>query len=77
MSTQNKNITVSYDPDADVLSMAGSPNAKIDHAREMGNLVVHFSEHDEPVLVEVLEASRALRSEIGPLAKVVATSGEE
>jgi len=76
MNAHNKNITVTYDPEADVLSMATSADAKIDHASEMGNLVVHFGEGDEPVLIEVLEASHALRREIEPLARAVATSNE-
>lgn len=76
MNAHNKDITVTYDPEADVLSMASSADAKIDHASEMGNLVVHFGIKDEPILIEVLEASRALRREIEPLARVAATSAE-
>lgn len=77
MSTRDKNITVSYDPEADVLSMASSPDATIDHAREMGNLIVHFGKDDEPILIEVLEASQALRREIGSISKVAASSGSK
>ena len=70
MSAHN-NIDVSYDPEADVLSLASSPNAPIDHASEMGNLIVHFGKDDEPVLVEILEASQALRRQIEPMSKAV------
>lgn len=77
MNAHNKNITVNYDSDADVLSMASSSDATIDHAREMGNLVVHFGKDDEPILVEVLQASQSLRNEIGSLARVVATTPEK
>ena len=74
MNTNSQKITVTYDPEGDVLSMSASPNAEIDHAREMGNLIVHFGKNDEPVLIEVLEASRALSQEIGPLSRMVAST---
>ena len=70
MSARN-NIDVSYDPEADVLSLASSPNAPIDHASEMGNLVGHCGKDSEPVLVEILEASQALRRQIEPMSKAV------
>ena len=54
-------VTVTYDSDADVLSMENKARANIDHAREMGNLVVHFSKKGEPVLVEILEASELFK----------------
>ena len=62
---------ISYDSDADVLSMESAGRIAIDHAEEMGNLVVHFSKTNKPVLVEILEASslfkdqpKSLRTEI-------------
>lgn len=67
---KNVNVTVSYDADADVLALEGSRNATIDHAKEMGNLVVHFSDNDEPVLVEVLEASKTLRGQSVPFTEI-------
>lgn len=69
MSAKN-NIKVEYDSDADVLSIEGSSNTPIDHARELGNLVVHFDKNDEPVLIEVLEASHSLRGQAEPLARI-------
>lgn len=55
-----KKITpkISYDSDADVLAFAGSVGGRIDHARELGNFVVHFTKDDRPLLIEVLEASK-------------------
>ena len=70
MSAHN-NIDVSYDPEADVLSLASSPNAPIDQASERGNLIVHFGKEAAPVLVEILEASQALRRQIEPMSKAV------
>ena len=51
----------SYEPEADVLTLEIS-SSPIDHARELGPLVVHFTKRNVPVLVEILEASKFLRS---------------
>jgi hypothetical protein len=48
-------FTIKYEPEADVLFWEVS-NKPIDHAREIGNIVVHFDYKDNPVLLEVLEA---------------------
>jgi len=52
---------ITYDPDADVLSMEVSGKTKIDHATEAGDFIVHFSKKNEPVLVEVLNGSNFLK----------------
>ena len=54
------NTKISYDSDADVLSMESVARTVIDHTEEMGNMVVHFSKKNKPVFVEILEASRLL-----------------
>lgn len=54
----NQDSRISYEPEADVLSVEVSREAAIDHAREVGNMVVHFTKHNVPVLVEVLNASQ-------------------
>lgn len=46
-----------YEPEADVLSIELSRDAKIDHAQEIGNVVVHFTKHNAPVLLEFLNAT--------------------
>ena len=51
---------MSYEPEADVLRIETS-RKPIDHATEIGNVVVHFSRHDTPVYFEILEASKFLR----------------
>ena len=56
-----KNMKISYDPDADVLTWESHSSRKIDYATENGNLVVHFTKENIPVLVEVLEASKVLK----------------
>ena len=70
MRAKNNKVKIRYDSDADVLSMEGSPNARIDHAKEMGNLVVHFGKNGEPVLIEVLEASSTLRGQTKPFQQI-------
>ena len=54
---KEKRTKISYDPQADVLSVENNAHARIDYAQEMGNIVVHFSKKEEPVLVEILQAS--------------------
>lgn len=69
-----KNVKIAYDSEADVLSWEADKTARIDHAKEMGNLVVHFTKTGEPVLVEMLEASKAFRQNprlISPLRKLI------
>jgi len=58
---KKSNMKIKYDTEADVLSIEQSSRASIDHATEMGSLVVHFSKKKEPVLVEVLEVSELFR----------------
>lgn len=47
---------ISYEPEADVLMWEVS-NKPIDYAREIGNVIVHFNKTNNPVLIEILEAS--------------------
>lgn len=61
---------VSYDSDADVLTLAGAMSGRIDHARELGNFVVHFTKDDRPLLIEVLEASKVFGGSATPAHKV-------
>ncbi len=57
---KNKN-KISYEPEADVLSWEIS-NKDIDSAKEIGNIVVHFSKNNTPVLIEILQASKFLKT---------------
>ena len=67
---KNPTTKVSYDPDADVLALAGAVRGRIDHARELGNFVVHFTKDDRPLLIEVLEASKVFGNSSKPLGKI-------
>jgi hypothetical protein len=59
MKNKNK-AKISYEAEADVLmwEIADQP---IDFATEIGNVVVHFTKDNVPVLIEILEASKFLR----------------
>jgi len=59
MKKGDKNAKISYEPEADVLTweITGQP---VDYAKEIGNIVVHFTKNNMPVLVEILEASKFL-----------------
>lgn len=58
---KKNNIKIKYDPDADVLSWEISKKNKIDYASEMGNIIVHFTKNNIPVLIEILEASKFIK----------------
>jgi uncharacterized protein YuzE len=57
MKKNNFKNKISYEPEADVLTVEAS-RKPIDYAREVGNVIVHFSKKGEPVLFEILDASR-------------------
>lgn len=55
----NNRAKISYEPKADVL-MWEITDKPIDFAKEIGNVVVHFTKSNIPVLIEILEASKFL-----------------
>lgn len=57
MKKEKKINKISYEPEADVLTWEVSNDA-IDYASEVGNVVVHFTKKNTPVLIEILEASK-------------------
>ncbi len=56
---KKQKIKISYEPEADVL-MWETGKQPIEYAQEMGNLIVHFDKKNNPVLTELLEASKFL-----------------
>ena len=54
-----KQTKISYEPEADVLMLEKS-SEPIEYAEEMGNFIVHFGKKNNPILVEILEASKFL-----------------
>ncbi len=56
---QKNKAKISYESEADVL-MWEIIDKPIDYAKEIGNVVVHFTKNNVPVLIEILEASKFL-----------------
>ncbi len=52
-------MKINYDREEDILTVETGPG-NIDHAEEMGSLVVHFTKEDRPILIEILDASEFL-----------------
>ncbi|MGD2048603.1 MAG: DUF2283 domain-containing protein [Chloroflexota bacterium] len=53
-------MKISYDRDEDILTVELHPSAKIDHAQQIETMILHISQDDEPVLLEILGASEFL-----------------
>ena len=52
-------MKMSYDREEDIL-MVETAEGNIDHAEEMGPIIVHFTKDEKPVLLEILDASEFL-----------------
>lgn len=52
-------MRISYNREDDI-AMIELSHKKIDHAQEAANVIIHFSKDDEPVLLELLDASKFL-----------------
>lgn len=55
-----KKPKISYESEADILAVELNKQP-IDYAAEVGNVIVHFTKHNNPVLIEFLDASKFLR----------------
>jgi len=49
-------MKVKYDRETDIILIEVSKE-KVDHAEEMGNIIVHFTKENKPVLLEILDSS--------------------
>lgn len=67
--SEKEDMKVKYSPEEDILMYEVS-NASIDHAEEVGDIIVHYSKKRKPVLLEILNATEFLNS---ALARVPAT----
>lgn len=65
---KNDRPPFSYDIESDVLSWELNDKPVV-YAKEMGNVVIHFSQGHAPVFVEVLEATKLLTNALGILEK--------
>ena len=59
MRKNNSKPKISYEPEADVL-MWEIANQRIDYAEQIGDVIVHFTKKNTPVLIEILKASKFL-----------------
>lgn len=59
---------ISYEPEADVLTWELS-DKNIEFAKEIGNVIVHFTKNDTPVLIEILEARDFLANAAASVSK--------
>jgi hypothetical protein len=50
-------MKASYDREEDILTVELDDSAPIDHAEQVGTVILHLSTDDRPVLLEVLHAS--------------------
>jgi len=57
---KNSQPKINYEPEADVLTYEIT-SQPIDYAKEIGNIVVHFTKNNMPVLIEILEATKFLK----------------
>jgi len=70
---RNKNPNFTYEPEDDVLNIWLSKKP-IDFAEQSGNLIVHFTENNEPVYIEILDASKFLKKAASALPRLVKES---
>ena len=49
-------MNISYDRENDIMMIELS-KSKISHAEQSGQIIIHFSKQDKPVLLEILDAS--------------------
>jgi uncharacterized protein YuzE len=60
---------IKYDEEADVLVIIVAEGGKLSHAKEVGDLIVHFDEDNKPLFVEVLRASKIVPLMVQSLVK--------
>jgi uncharacterized protein YuzE len=50
-------MKITYDREEDILMLELNAQGRIDHAEQVESIILHLSEEDEPVLLEILHAS--------------------
>ena len=55
-------MKISYDRDEDILLVELDPDATIDHAEHIHNVILHLDRDERPVLLEILNASEFISS---------------
>jgi len=60
---------ITYDSDADVLTVILEEKGKLSHAEEVGDIVVHYGKDGKPLFLEILRASKLVPLMVEGLAK--------
>jgi hypothetical protein len=55
-------MKISYDREEDILTVEMNSDARIDHAEQSGPFIAHFTEADQMILLEILNASEFFTS---------------
>ena len=55
-------MKIKYDRAEDILTVEMNSDARIDHAEQAGSFIAHFTETDQMVLLEILNASEFFAS---------------
>ncbi|MFZ5912463.1 MAG: DUF2283 domain-containing protein [Chloroflexota bacterium] len=53
-------MKINYNREEDILTIELDESAAIDHAEHTGSFIIHLSPEDQPVLLEILNASEFL-----------------
>jgi len=61
-------MKIRYDREEDIITLEVS-SEKVDHAEEIGPIIVHFSKQGRPVLLEILDASEFIAETTRAMAK--------
>lgn len=59
---------IKYSKDTDTLLIELS-DKKIDHAEEEGQVIIHFSQNNVPVLIEIMDASQFITDAFSSVVK--------
>jgi len=60
---------IKYEQDADVLTLVLKEKGKLSHAQEVGDIIVHFDDKEQPLFLEILRASKIVPLLVEGLAK--------
>jgi uncharacterized protein YuzE len=61
-------MKIRYDGEEDIVTLDVSAE-NIDHAEQIGSIIVHFSKQGKPVLLEILDASEFIAETTKAMAK--------
>ena len=53
-------MKISFDREEDILTIELDDSTTIDHAEQLGSVILHLSPDDRPVLLEILHATEFL-----------------